>query len=180
MLTIQNLGLQFAGRPLFSDVNLQFTRGNCYGVIGANGAGKSTFLKILSGVLEPTKGEVVLQPDVRMSVLKQDQNAFDDHAVLETVIMGNLHLYQIGQERDQLYAKEEMTEADGIRACELEAEFADLGGWEAESEAAQLLQGLGIPKEFHETQMAAMDPRMKETPTCCCWTSPPTTWTSTP
>ena len=161
MLTIQNLGLQFAGRPLFSDVNLQFTRGNCYGVIGANGAGKSTFLKILSGVLEPTKGEVVLQPDVRMSVLKQDQNAFDDHAVLETVIMGNLHLYQIGQERDQLYAKEEMTEADGIRACELEAEFADLGGWEAESEAAQLLQGLGIPKEYHETQMAVMDPRMK-------------------
>ena len=138
MITVSDLTLQYSGQPLFSHVDLQFTKGNCYGIIGANGAGKSTFLKILSGELEPTKGEVSILPKTRMSVLKQNQNAYDAYNVMDTVIMGNQRLYDIGKEKEALYAKEEMTEEDGIRACELEEEYAELGGWEAESDASRI------------------------------------------
>ena len=131
MITVTDLSLNYSGTPLFSHVDLQFLRGNCYGIIGANGAGKSTFLKILSGQLEPTTGEVSILPNVRMSVLKQDQNAYDAYNVMDTVIMGNQRLYDIGKEKEAIYAKEEMTDEDGMRACELEEEYAELGGWEA-------------------------------------------------
>ncbi|MPM24298.1 putative ABC transporter ATP-binding protein YbiT [bioreactor metagenome] len=161
MITVTDLGLQYAGTPLFSHVDLQFTRGNCYGIIGANGAGKSTFLKILSGQLESTSGSVSVLPKVRMSVLKQDQNAYDAYSVLDTVIMGNQRLYDIGKEKDALYAKEEMTDEDGILACQLEEEFAEKGGWEAESDASRLLQGLGIGTEFHYELMSGLDGRLK-------------------
>ena len=161
MITVSDLTLQYSGQPLFSHVDLQFTRGNCYGIIGANGAGKSTFLKILSGQLEPTKGEVSILPNVRMSILKQDQNAYDAFNVMDTVIMGNQRLYDIGKEKEALYAKEEMTEEDGIKACELEEEYAELGGWEAESDASRILQGLGIGTEFHYNDMATLDSRLK-------------------
>ena len=161
MITVTDLSLNYSGSPLFSHVDLQFTRGNCYGIIGANGAGKSTFLKILSGVLEPTSGEVNILPNTRMSILKQDQNAYDAYSVMDTVIMGNARLYEIGKEKDAIYAKEEMTDEDGVRACELEEEYAELGGWEAESDASRILQGLGVGVELHQTQMADMDPRLK-------------------
>ena len=149
MITVSNVSLRYGGRKLFEDVNLKFTPGNCYGVIGANGAGKSTFLKILSGEVEPNTGEVILEPNTRMSVLKQDHYQYDDFQVLETVIMGNERLYQIMKEKDALYAKPDFSDEDGIRASELEGEFADLNGWEAESEASSLLQGLGIGTESH-------------------------------
>ena len=161
MITVSDLTLQYSGQPLFSHVDLQFTKGNCYGIIGANGAGKSTFLKILSGELEPTKGEVSILPKTRMSVLKQNQNAYDAYNVMDTVIMGNQRLYDIGKEKEPLYAKEEMTEEDGIRACELEEEYAELGGWEAESDASRILQGLGIGTELHYNDMATLDARLK-------------------
>ena len=161
MITVENVTLQFGGQVLFSQADLQFTRGNCYGIIGANGAGKSTLLRVISGELEPTKGAVHVDPKARMSVLKQNQTMYDDYTVLETVIMGNLKLYNIGKEKDAIYEKEDFSDEDGLRAAELEEQFAELGGWEAESDAAKLLQGLGIPVEFHETQMRAMDPRQK-------------------
>lgn len=161
MITVSDLTLAYSGQPLFSHVDLQFTKGNCYGIIGANGAGKSTFLKILSGQLEPTSGEVSILPKTRMSVLKQDQNAYNAYSVMDTVIMGNKRLYDIGKEKDALYEKEEMTEEDGIRACELEEEFAELGGWEAESDASRILQGLGVGTEFHQTSMETLDARLK-------------------
>ena len=161
MITVSDLGLQYSGQPLFSHVDLQFVKGNCYGIIGANGAGKSTFLKILSGDLEPTSGEVSILPKTRMSVLKQDQNAYDAYNVMDTVIMGNQRLYEIGKEKDALYAKEEMTEEDGIQACLLEEEFAELGGWEAESDASRILQGLGIGVELHYNDMSTLDARLK-------------------
>ena len=161
MITITDLGLQYGGSVLFSHADLQFTRGNCYGVIGANGAGKSTFLKILSGEVESTSGTVEILPGTRMSVLKQDQNKYDAYSVMDTVIMGNQRLYDIGKEKEALYAKEEMTDEDGVRACELEEEYAELGGWEAESDASRILQGLGVSVELHQTQMADMDPRLK-------------------
>ena len=161
MITVYDLTLAYSGQPLFSHVDLQFTKGNCYGIIGANGAGKSTFLKILSGDLEATSGEVSILPKTRMSVLKQDQNAYNAYSVMDTVIMGNQRLYDIGKEKDALYEKEEMTEADGIRACELEEEFAELGGWEAESDASRILQGLGVGTEFHQTTMENLDARLK-------------------
>ena len=161
MITVDDLSLQYSGAPLFSKVNLQFTPGNCYGIIGANGAGKSTFLKILSGQLEPSSGSVHIDPKARMSVLKQDQTMYDAYTVMDTVIMGNQRLYDCGKEKDAIYAKDEMTDEDGIRASELEEEFADLGGWEAESDASRILQGLGISPEFHETMMSDMDPRLK-------------------
>ncbi len=144
MITVNNVSLRYGSRKLFEDVNLKFTPGNCYGVIGANGAGKSTFLKILSGDVEPNTGDVSLAPNTRMSVLKQDHFAYDDSEVLKTVIMGNPRLFQIMEEKDALYAKADFTEEDGVKAAELEGEFADLNGWEAEAEAASLLQGLGI------------------------------------
>ena len=161
MITVSDLGLQYSGQPLFSHVDLQFVKGNCYGIIGANGAGKSTFLKILSGELEPTSGEVSILPKTRMSVLKQDQNAYNAYTVMDTVIMGNQRLYDIGKEKEALYAKEDMTEEDGIRACELEEEYAELGGWEAESDASRILQGLGIPVSMHYDVMENVDGRLK-------------------
>ncbi|HJC40729.1 MAG TPA: ATP-binding cassette domain-containing protein [Candidatus Intestinimonas pullistercoris] len=161
MITVSDLSLSYSGQPLFSHVDLQFVKGNCYGIIGANGAGKSTFLKILSGELEPTSGEVSILPKTRMSVLKQDQNAYDAYTVMDTVIMGNQRLYDIGKEKEALYAKEEMTEEDGIRACELEEEYAELGGWESESDASRILQGLGIPVSMHQDLMEHVDGRLK-------------------
>ena len=161
MITVSDLSLSYSGQPLFSHVDLQFVKGNCYGIIGANGAGKSTFLKILSGQLEPTSGEVSILPKTRMSVLKQDQNAYNAYNVMDTVIMGNQRLYDIGKEKEALYAKEEMTEEDGIRACELEEEYAELGGWESESDASRILQGLGIPVSMHQDLMEHVDGRLK-------------------
>ena len=161
MITVSDLSLQYGGQPLFSHVDLQFTQGNCYGIIGANGAGKSTFLRILSGELESTSGEVHILPNVRMSVLKQDQNKYDDYTVMDTVVMGNLHLYEIGKEMNALYEKEDFSDEDGLRAADLQAEYAELGGYEAESDASRILQGLGVGTEFHETQMAHMDARLK-------------------
>ena len=161
MITVSNLAMQFAGTTLFQHVDLQFTAGNCYGVIGANGAGKSTFLKILSGELESTKGSVSIKPGVRMSVLEQDQFQYDAFPVLDTVIMGNRHLYDIMKEKDALYMKEDFSDEDGLRASELEAEFAELGGWEAESDASRILQGLGVPVELHTSLMADLDGRLK-------------------
>ncbi|WP_054738550.1 ABC-F family ATP-binding cassette domain-containing protein [Cellulosilyticum ruminicola] len=153
MITVNNMSLQFAGRTLFKDVNLKFTSGNCYGVIGANGAGKSTFLKILSGELDSTTGEIAIPKNIRMSVLKQDHYQYDECQVLETVIRGNARLFEIMQEKDALYAKEDFSDADGERAAELEGEFAEMNGWEADSEASQLLQGLGIGTDLHYLQM---------------------------
>ena len=161
MITVDDLSLQYSGAPLFSKVNLQFTPGNCYGIIGANGAGKSTFLKILSGQLEPSTGNVYIDPKARMSVLKQDQFQYDEYPILDTVIMGNQHLYDIMKEKDALYEKEDFSEEDGLRASELETEFAELDGWEAESDASKLLQGLGIPVELHYDLMGNTDPRLK-------------------
>ncbi len=154
MITVSNLALSFNGQNLFSGVNLLFQPGNCYGVIGANGAGKSTFLRILSGELEPTKGEVVIDEKSRMSVLKQDHFAYEQYTVFETILQGNPRLYQVLTEKDALYAKENFTEEDGNRAAELEAEFAELGGWDAETEAGKLLQGLGLDNMMLYNQMS--------------------------
>ncbi|EJO5346811.1 ATP-binding cassette domain-containing protein [Clostridium botulinum] len=153
MITVTNLSLRYGDKKLFEDVNLKFTPGNCYGVIGANGAGKSTFLKILSGEIEANTGEVSIKPGVRMSILKQDHFKYDEFPVLETVIMGNERLYKIMKEKDAIYAKTPFTDEDGIKASELEGEFAELNGWEAEAEASSLLQGLGIKTELHEKNM---------------------------
>ena len=161
MITVSDLGLSFSGQPLFSHVDLQFVRGNCYGIIGANGAGKSTFLKLLSGELESTSGEVSMLPKTRMSILKQNQNTYDEFNVMDTVVMGNARLYAIAQQKDAIYAQEEMSDEDGMRACELEEEYAELGGWESESDASRILQGLGAPVEFHYAQMETLDPRLK-------------------
>ncbi|WP_305952979.1 ABC-F family ATP-binding cassette domain-containing protein [Emticicia oligotrophica] len=161
MLTVSNISLSFGKRTLFEEVNLKFTPGNVYGLIGANGAGKSTFVKILSGDLEPTSGNVSMDPGERMSVLKQNQNAFDDDTVLNTVVRGNERLSQIIAEKDAIYAKEDFSEEDGNRAAELEAEFADMNGWDAESDAATLLSGLGIKEDSHYTLMADMNPSEK-------------------
>lgn len=149
MISINNLSLRYGAQKLFEDVNLVFNPGNCYGVIGANGAGKSTFLNILSGEIEPNTGEISIDKNVRMSVLKQDHFEYDDCEVLQTVIMGNKRLYEIMVEKDALYAKEDFNNVDGIKAAELEAEFAEMDGWEAESEASTLLQGLGIATDLH-------------------------------
>jgi len=153
MINVTNVSLRYGARKLFEDVNLKFTPGNCYGVIGANGAGKSTFLKILSGEVEPNTGDVVIPPEVRLSFLKQDHYQYDDNQVLETVIMGNPRLYEIMEEKDALYSKADFTDEDGIRAAELECEFGELNGWEAEADASSLLQGLGIITELHQKQM---------------------------
>ena len=161
MLSVNDLSMQFGSSVLFSRVDLQFTPGNCYGIIGANGAGKSTFIKILSGELEPTSGSVTLAPKKRMSVLKQNQSLYDDYPVLDTVIMGNQRLYDCGKEKDAIYDKEDFTDEDGIRAAELEEEFAELGGWEAESDAGRILQGLGVDVNLHQSLMSEIDPRLK-------------------
>ena len=149
MISTSNITLRVGKKALFEDVNVKFTEGNCYGLIGANGAGKSTFLKILSGQLEPTKGEVIITPGERLSFLQQDHFKYDEYLVLDTVIMGNQRLYEIMKEKDAIYAKEDFTEEDGIKASELEGEFATMNGWEAESDAATLLNGLGIDTELH-------------------------------
>lgn len=153
MITVTNLGIQFGKKPLFQDVNLKFTPGNCYGIIGANGAGKSTLMRMLSGQLNPTAGTIEQGPGERMSVLEQDHFKFDDCTVLETVLRGHTHLWDIMQEKDALYAKPDFSDADGVRAAELEEKFAELGGWNAESDAAALLSGLGIKEDRHNMLM---------------------------
>lgn len=153
MLAVHDLSLQFGGRILFDDVNLKFTPGNCYGIIGANGAGKSTFLKILSGEITPSKGHIEVSPGERIAVLKQNHFAFEEELVLSTVILGHAKLVEIMKEKDALYAKEDFSDADGERAAELEAEFSELNGWEAESDAASLLAGLGIKEDLHQKKM---------------------------
>ncbi|MDR3878829.1 MAG: ATP-binding cassette domain-containing protein [Blautia sp.] len=161
MISANNITLRVGKKALFEDVNIKFTEGNCYGLIGANGAGKSTFLKILSGQLEPTKGDIVITPGQRLSFLQQDHFKYDAYPVLDTVIMGNERLYQIMKEKEAIYAKEDFTDEDGIRASELEGEFAEMNGWEAESDAATLLNGLGVDTELHYTQMADLTGSMK-------------------
>ena len=156
MISTSNITLRVGKKALFEDVNIKFTEGNCYGLIGANGAGKSTFLKILSGQLEPTSGEVILTPGERLSFLQQDHFKYDQYPVLDTVIMGNARLYEIMKEKEVIYAKEDFTDEDGIKASELEAEFATLNGWEAESDAASLLNGLGIETELHYNMMSEL------------------------
>ena len=156
MISTSNITLRVGKKALFEDVNIKFTEGNCYGLIGANGAGKSTFLKILSGQLEPTSGEVILTPGERLSFLQQDHFKYDQYPVLDTVIMGNARLYEIMKEKEVIYAKEDFTDEDGIKASELEAEFATLNGWEAESDAASLLNGLGIETELHYNMISEL------------------------
>ena len=161
MIQVNNVRLQFGGRVLFDEVNLKFVKGNCYGIIGANGAGKSTFLKLLAGVIEPSSGDIVIDKGERMSVLAQNQNAYDDYTVLETVMQGHARLVEIMKKKDELYAKPDFSEEDGIIAGELENEFLELGGWEAEGEAQSLLQELGIGSEFHYVLMKDMEPKAK-------------------
>ena len=157
MISANNVTYRIGKKALFEDVNIKFTEGNCYGLIGANGAGKSTFLKILSGELDTTNGEIVMTPGQRLSVLEQDHFKYDEYTVMDTVIMGNRRLYDIMKEKDAIYAKEDFSDEDGVRAAELEAEFAEMDGWEAESNAATLLNGLGIDTNSHYTLMADMD-----------------------
>ena len=161
MITVNDVSLNFSGQTLFKHVDLKFTPGNCYGIIGANGAGKTTFLRILSGDLEPTTGEVVISKDQRMSVLKQDHFQYDQYTVLDTVIMGNQRLYDIMKEKDALYAKEDFTDADGVKASELEAEFADRDGWEAESDVSRLIQGLGLSEDILYSEMSTLTAKEK-------------------
>ncbi len=161
MITVSEVSLSYGTDKLFTKTNLIFTPGNCYGIIGANGAGKSTFLKILSGALEPSTGEVVMAPDIRMSVLQQDQNKYDTFPVLETVFMGNARLYEILKQKDELYSKEDFSDEDGVLAGELESEFSEMGGWEAEADAARMLSGLGLPTGQHYKQMAELNGREK-------------------
>ncbi|MBQ3968275.1 MAG: ATP-binding cassette domain-containing protein, partial [Lachnospiraceae bacterium] len=157
MIAANNVTLRLGKRALFEDVNIKFTEGNCYGLIGANGAGKSTFLKILSGKLEPTNGSVTITPGQRMSVLEQDHFKYDGEVVLDTVMQGNARLFEIMREKDEIYAKEDFTEEDGIKTAELEAEFAQMNGWEAESDAANLLNGLGIETDLHYKLMSELN-----------------------
>ena len=161
MITASNISLSYGTQVLFKEVNIKFTPGNCYGIIGANGAGKSTFLKILSGEIEPDTGEVIITPGERMTVLRQDHFAFNDYRVIDTVIMGYQKLYDVMKERDAIYEKADFSEEDGIRAAELESEFAELGGWEAEANAGQMLDGLGIPQDLHEKKMAEIEDNLK-------------------
>ena len=154
MIQASNVTLRIGKKALFEDVNIKFTEGNCYGLIGANGAGKSTFLKILSGQLETTNGEVIITPGQRLSVLEQDHFKYDSYPVMDVVIMGNARLYEIMKEKEAIYAKEDFTDEDGIRASELEGEFAEMDGWDAETNAAMLLNGLGIGSELHYTMMS--------------------------
>ncbi len=161
MISANNVTLRIGKKALFEDVNIKFTEGNCYGLIGANGAGKSTFLKILNGQLEPTGGEVIITPGQRLSFLQQDHFKYDEFSVLDTVIMGNQRLYDIMKEKDAIYMKEDFSDEDGIRASELEAEFAEMDGWNAESDAAQLLNGLGIDTEFHYSMMKDLTGELK-------------------
>ena len=161
MISANNVSLRFGKKALFEDVNITFSPGNCYGLIGANGAGKSTFLKILSGQLETTSGDITMDPGERLSILEQDHFKYDAYNVLDTVIMGNKRLYEIMKEKDAIYLKEDFSEEDGIRASELEAEFAEMDGWNAEADAASLLNGLGVDTEYHYADMATLDDNLK-------------------
>ena len=163
MITVSDLEIQFGKRTLFQDVNLKFTPGNCYGVIGANGAGKSTFLRILSGDLEPTRGTVMFGPGERLSVLKQDHFAYDECTVLDTVLQGHMKLWEVMQEKNAIYLKEDFSDEDGIRAAELEEQFAGMDGWNAESDAANLLSGLGISEDLHYSLMKDLSGKQKVT-----------------
>ncbi len=161
MISANNVTLRFGKKALFEDVNIKFTEGNCYGLIGANGAGKSTFLKILSGEIETTKGDVVMNAGERLSILQQDHFKYNEYTVLDTVIMGNKHLYEVMKEKEAIYAKEDFSDEDGARVADLEAEFAEMNGWEAESDAATLLNGLGIDTEYHYKQMTELEDSLK-------------------
>lgn len=161
MITVSDVSLSFSEKPLFKDVNLKFTKGNCYGIIGANGAGKSTFLKLLSGELEKDSGEIFMTPGERMAVLKQDHFAYDSYSVKDTVMMGFPKLYEVSKARDEIYAKEDFTEEDGIKSAELEAEFGELGGYEAENQIEQMLSGLGLEEEYHDKMMSDLDESQK-------------------
>lgn len=161
MITASNISLSYGTQVLFKEVNLKFTPGNCYGIIGANGAGKSTFLKILSGEIEPDTGEIIITPGERLATLKQNHFAYNDYRVIDTVIMGYEKLYATMKEKDEIYNKEDFTEEDGIRAAELEGEFSEMGGWEAEATAAQMLDGLGIPVSLHEKKMSEIEDNLK-------------------
>ena len=161
MISANNITLRIGKKALFEDVNIKFTEGNCYGLIGANGAGKSTFLKILSGQLDSTKGDVSITPGQRLSFLQQDHFKYDEYQVLDTVIMGNKRLYDVRNEKEAIYAKEDFTDDDGIRASELEAEFAEMNGWEAESDASSLLNGLGVTTEYHDSLMKNLEGNLK-------------------
>ncbi len=161
MITVNDVSMNFSGQTLFKHVDLKFTPGNCYGIIGANGAGKSTFLRILSGDLEPTTGEVIIPKEERMSILKQDHFQYDAYTVLDTVIMGNQHLYDVMKEKDALYEKEDFTDEDGVKASELEAEFAEMGGWEAESDVSRLIQGLGLSNDILYSEMSSLTAKEK-------------------
>ena len=161
MITVNNVSMNFSGQTLFKDVELKFVPGNCYGIIGANGAGKSTFLRILSGDLEPTTGEVIIPKEERMSILKQDPFQYDAYTVLDTVMMGNQRLYDVMKEKDALYEKEDFTDEDGVKASELEAEFAEMGGWEAESDVSRLIQGLGLSNDILYSEMSSLTAKEK-------------------
>jgi len=161
MLSVSNLSVQFGKRVLFDEVNIKFTQGNCYGIIGANGSGKSTFLKILAGEIDPTSGHVHLEKGKRMSVLSQDHFAFDEYEVLETVLMGNKPLFTIKKQMDAIYAKPDFTDEDGVKVGELGVTYEEMGGWTAESDAANLLSSLGIKEALHFTKMAELDNKEK-------------------
>ncbi|MCM1209965.1 MAG: ATP-binding cassette domain-containing protein, partial [Ruminococcus sp.] len=161
MISANNVTLRLGKKALFEDVNIKFTEGNCYGLIGANGAGKSTFLKILAGALEPTTGDIIMNAGERLSVLQQDHYKYDEYNVMDTVIMGNARLYEIMKEKDAIYAKEDFSDEDGVRASELEAEFADMDGWNAEADAATLLNGLGVDTDTHYKMMSELDGNLK-------------------
>ncbi len=161
MITVNDISMNFSGQTLFKHVDLKFVPGNCYGIIGANGAGKSTFLRILSGDLEPTTGEVIIPKEERMSILKQDHFQYDAYTVLDTVIMGNQHLYDVMKEKDALYEKEDFTDEDGVKASELEAEFAEMNGWEAESDVSRLIQGLGLSNDILYSEMSSLTAKEK-------------------
>lgn len=156
MITVSDLSLNLSGRTLYEDVNLKFTPGNCYGVIGANGAGKSTFLKLLEGKLEPTTGNISIDPNERMSSLNQDHFAFEDYTVMDTVIQGHKELYKVMQEKDALYSKPDFSDEDGVKAAELESKFAELDGWNAEADASKLLQSMNIPEDLHQSKMSEL------------------------
>ena len=161
MIQVNNVSLKFGKRTLFEDVNLKFTNGNCYGLIGANGSGKSTFLKLLSGELETTTGEIIISKGERVSILKQDHYQFDDKRVMDVVIMGNTKLYEIMEEKDKMYSQTEFSEEDGMKLANLEAEFMELDGWNAEPDAAQLLNNLGITTEFHYKNMKELPVKLR-------------------
>ncbi|MDD5789903.1 MAG: ATP-binding cassette domain-containing protein [Spirochaetia bacterium] len=161
MITVSDVSLHFSEKPLFKDVNLKFTAGNCYGIIGANGAGKSTFLKVLSGEQDRDSGEIIITPGERMAVLKQDHFAFDSYSVKETVLMGYPKLYEVSKARDEIYAKEDFTEEDGIKSAELEAQFGELGGYESENQIEQMLSGLGLEEKYHDKMMSELDESQK-------------------